>query len=241
MSPLPSVDRTRLEFRDLADTDDLGSFTCQVDGVPPDPSLADLDDFLRDDALRLAKQQVARTVVAVMEGSIVGYVAMLADAVTFKRNELKKAHLEHDDPQNIPALKVGRLAVAASVRGQYRGVGTELMRFAYDQALLMNDIAACRLLTVDAYHAAREFYVKLKFVDNTHNRYAYPKVTDGLCDECPKRAPATDEAQVERRTYPMRLDLCAEVVPEWAQGADDAPPDSAETSTGPAVPPSPPG
>jgi hypothetical protein len=60
-----AIDRSRLQIRLLAeaDADRIGGFTCGV---------ADLDEFLRDDARRLQEQHVARTYLALYAGELAG-------------------------------------------------------------------------------------------------------------------------------------------------------------------------
>ena len=80
------IDLTLLEIRpvDGQDTETARGFSCGDD---------DLDDFLRTDAVRLQAQNVVRTYVALYEGEIVGYVALLTDAVELKPSERKKLSL----------------------------------------------------------------------------------------------------------------------------------------------------
>lgn len=158
----PAIDRSLLEIRDLSPDDMTAAagFSC---GDP------DLDDFLRSDALRLQTHHVARTFVAIYEAVLVGYVALLADAVELKPNERKKLALHFRDHPMVPALKIARLAIAESFSG--RRLGETLVRFAAVRALDIEAHAGCRLLTVDAYPKAIGFYERLGFVRNQANAY----------------------------------------------------------------------
>lgn len=127
---------------------------------------ADLDDFLRSDALRLADQRVVRTYVAFYEERLVGYVAVLADAIKLQTGERKKLGLNHGDHPVIPAIKVARIGVCKDTRQSCRGLGMHLMKFAAFVALGAAETHGCRLLTVDAYPDAVTFYEKLGFVRN---------------------------------------------------------------------------
>jgi len=171
-------------IRRLQAEDDLGGFACE------DP---DLDEFLKADARRLESQWVTRVYVAVCEDHVVGYAALLADTVILKSGERRKLKLQHDDSKQIPALKIGRLAVDAAFRERTRGVGSGLVRHAFELALALSQSIGCRLLTVDAYEGSVAFYQKLGFVSNKAHE---------------------DEA---RSTISMRLDLRSDPLPGWLQ------------------------
>ena len=153
---------------------------------------ADLDDFLKSDALRLQELNVVKTFVALhlIEG-LVGYISLLADAVTLETKERKKLSLSHQDHPIVPALKIARLAVREDFRAKYRGGGEALVRFSFNRALLLSDLVGCRLLTLDAYPQSVEFYKKLGFVENKAKVY-------------------------QEKTHPsMRFDLYAPTLPAW--------------------------
>jgi predicted N-acetyltransferase YhbS len=146
-----------LKLRRLAETDDLGAFSCGD---------ADLEDFLKTDARYLEGSDLTRVFVAALDGRVVGYIALLADTIELKTPEKKKMGLGGGtpNPRQFPALKVGRLAVDNAFKGQ--GLGTYLMRLAFDHALIIQHQVGCRLLTVDAYQKSVDFYLKLGFVAN---------------------------------------------------------------------------
>lgn len=179
-----AIDRARLQVRPLVVTDagDLAAFACGDD---------DLDAFLRDDALRLEDQRVARTYLAHYDGALVGYITVLADAIILETRERKGLRLRHEDHPVIPALKIARLGVAASFRARHRGVGEALMAFAFLLALDLGERVGCRLLTLDAYAQSLEFYQRLGFVPNRAKPYR------------------------DREHPSMRLDLYAPILPPW--------------------------
>jgi ribosomal protein S18 acetylase RimI-like enzyme len=159
------IDPTLLEIRPLM-RDDAELVQCFTSDDE------DLDSFLRDDAMRLQEQSTVRTSVALYEGGLVGYVALLNDAVELKSKERKKLALAHHDHPMVSALKVARLAVSADFRALHRGTGEALVFYAYSKALLIAEHAGCRLLTVDAYPKAIGFYENLGFLRNQAERYA---------------------------------------------------------------------
>jgi GNAT superfamily N-acetyltransferase len=172
---------------------DLGGFACGI---------VDLDEFLRDDALRLQGRRVARVYVALANERIVGYVALVADSLVLETGEKKKLKLKHGDPVWVPAVKVGRLATRSDC--QQQGVGKALMRFAVDIANHVSDTIGCRLMTLDALPSAITYYEKLGFVRNKLANKRSKKTKD-------KKPKATGNAA----PVSMRLDLHAEALPSW--------------------------
>jgi hypothetical protein len=183
----PELDQSLLTIDALteADVPALSAFRCGDD---------DLDDFIKNDALRLDEQSVLRTYLARYGGIIVGYVSLLADAIVLKPNERKKLSLTFHDHPIVPALKVARLGVEGTFRNGLRGAGESLMRFAFAQGVSLANSVGCRLLTVDAYSSAVAFYKdKLGFRPNLDVTYMEPP----------------------RKTVSMRLDLFAKEMPAW--------------------------
>lgn len=81
---------------------------------------SDLDDFLRADALRLQDHRTVRTYLALLDGSLVGYMALLADAVVLETRERKRLALGAHDHPSVPALKIARLTVRGGARNTPR-------------------------------------------------------------------------------------------------------------------------
>jgi ribosomal protein S18 acetylase RimI-like enzyme len=185
-----ALDRSRLTIQPLTEqsVEAFTSFSCGD---------ADLDDFIRSDALRLHALNVARTYVAHYDGHACGYVALMADAIVLKPNERKRIRandgnaLTFDDHPVVPALKIARLAVNKSTRDGSRGIGEALVRFSFLTALDLAELAGCRLLTLDAYQQSLGFYERLGFVRNLDRAYA------------------------DRDNPSMRLDLFAAKPPDW--------------------------
>ncbi len=153
-SPRSSVTPEDLKVRVLsaADAPLVAGFTCAE---------ADLDDFLRSDALRLQAHRVARTYLAFHQAELVGYMTVLADAIVLETKERKRLALSaHDHP-----------AVAAPFRSTHTGVGTALVRIALAIGADVSERMGCRLLTVDAYPESVAFYERLGFVRNRAKVY----------------------------------------------------------------------
>jgi hypothetical protein len=212
MAPRNPLDLSLLEVRLLepGDAAAAAAFTCG--DAEPSPEDADLDDFLRSDALRLQEAHIVRTFVALYDEKLVGFISLMSDAIVLETKERKKLSLGREDHPVVPALKVARLGCDKAFREQYEGLGTVLMRFAYGQAIDINDFAACRLLTLDAYPQSVEFYEKkLRFVRNRAKEYR------------------------EKNHPSMRLDVYDPDPPAWTLGVAGPSSESPESDEGPST------
>jgi predicted GNAT family N-acyltransferase len=113
---------------------------------------ASLDDWLREQARPAAVRRTARTWVWTdTEDTVVGYYALSAHKVS--REQV---------PSKIPAVLIGRLALAESLRG--RGLGPVLLADALSRVVEATRTVAARLVVVDALHEhAAVFYERLGF------------------------------------------------------------------------------
>lgn len=178
--PAPCLDRSRLEISKLDPSSTLPAFSCGDD---------DLDEFLRDDAAHLQEAGVSQVYLAWYEAELVGYAAVLADAIQLKTNDVKRLRpLTYQDAQLIiPAVKLGRLAVSTAFKDRYSRCGTCLVQLVVDLAQSVTEVVGCRLLTVDAYRASIGFYSKLGFASRKldvedSNRKTIPMWLDLRCE-----------------------------------------------------------
>jgi ribosomal protein S18 acetylase RimI-like enzyme len=166
-----------------ADALNLEEFSCDDD---------DLNDFVRTDALRLQNEHATQCYLARRESTgarVLGYVALLTDAVLLESKERKGLGLRDAHPV-VPALKIARLGVSHDLQ-RGNGIGTALVRFAYFKGIEIAESVGCRLLTLDAYPQSVGFYEKLGFVCNRSKEY-------------------------RDRAHPsMRLDVFSEMSPDW--------------------------
>jgi GNAT superfamily N-acetyltransferase len=161
----------------------------------------DLTAFLCEDAERLHRERASRVYVAAVERAVIGYIAVSADVLILKSGERRKMGFKGSDPMAMPGIKVGRLAV--DERYEHRGIGTRLMRVAFDIANTTSQTIGCRLLTVDAMPSALSFYEKLGFEENK---------------AVPRRADTAGKIYPDS-TISMRLDLRSENLPPWTRFA----------------------
>jgi GNAT superfamily N-acetyltransferase len=162
----PYLESRRVEVTELTTAHDVASFSCGKDELDED-----LNEFLRDDALRLQSRGVVRVFVARYEHPpVLGYVALATDVVPLKPEEKAGLSLRDTDFGQIPALKLARLAVSEEFRRRHRGLGKVLVAWTIIEATELALRVGCRLVTVDAYPKAVGFYESLGFIRNTHEK-----------------------------------------------------------------------
>jgi GNAT superfamily N-acetyltransferase len=158
-----SVTLSDLEIVDAHETPiDVSAFDCADN---------DLNEFLKTDCHKYAAQRLSYTKIALLNGDIVGFVALLADSISLEITERGWLLSKNINVQHIPALKVGRLGIHKDFKG--RDIGTALIRYSIGIAFRINSNlnVGCRFLTVDAYPASVGFYEKLGFVKSLHKKY----------------------------------------------------------------------
>jgi GNAT superfamily N-acetyltransferase len=122
---------------------------------------APLDDWLRRSAIHAQAMRTAQTFVWHGGDDIVtAYFSLAAHLVT--RAELPK-RVGHGAPTSIPAVLLARLALHRSLHG--RGLGGELLWDALSRTVMASDIAAARVVVVDAIDdVASRFYARHGFI-----------------------------------------------------------------------------
>jgi len=186
-----------IEIRLLDPGDSLAGFSCGT---------SDLDEWLRDDAVRLQDRGSVAVYVARSDNKIVGYVSLLSDCIRVNSRERKDLKFSHDDHPSIPAVKIAHLAVQREL--QKKGIGTALLRFASDKAFVVAESVGCRLLTLDAYPERVSWYESHGFVRN--KQVAKEAASEWKCpDGCP------EHRKVDGERVSMRLDLTGDEIPDW--------------------------
>ncbi len=109
-----------------------------------------LDGWLRGSAAHAQAMRTARTFVwHAGDAAVVAYFSLAAHLVT-RATLPKKAG--RGAPEAIPAVLLARLALDRSLQGQ--GLGGELLWDALSRAVAASEIAAARVVVVDAIDAA---------------------------------------------------------------------------------------
>jgi GNAT superfamily N-acetyltransferase len=114
-----------------------------------------LDSWLRKAAQHAAAMRTAKTFVwHAGDGVLVGYFSLAAHLVV--REKVPKK-VGRGAPAAIPAILLARLALARPLHGQ--GLGGELLWDALTRAVAASEIAAARVIVVDAIdESAARFY-----------------------------------------------------------------------------------
>lgn len=133
----------------------------------------DLNDFLFSKAKFYSSELLATTYLIENETSTVAYYSIFNDSLTIEESSFNskrsfkkffsnlvshpKRHLK-----NIPAIKIGRLAVSEDKKRQ--GIGEEIINYIISFCITHNGNCACKLITVDAYKKSLGFYQKMGFM-----------------------------------------------------------------------------
>lgn len=143
-------------FEILNEKHDLSNFECDSN---------DLTNFLKNDALKQQDMNLNLSQLVICDNEIVGFFSLLTDTLklkTLENNNLKKEiKLELDISENneIPAIKIGRLAI--DKKYSKKGLGSHILRNILLSILnLSKTKVGLRFVTVDAYATALNFYVK---------------------------------------------------------------------------------
>lgn len=102
---------------------------------------------------------IGSTYVAILADEIVGFVTLSATSITI--DDLPKTSRNRLPNYPLPALRLARLAVAQSARGQ--SIGKLLLRATFAIAYEMADRTGCVAVVVDAKENAISFYEKYGF------------------------------------------------------------------------------
>ena len=147
-----------LVLSEIKQSDDLSRFCCGD---------ADLDEFLKDEAMEYHRLCLAKTYLCRRGRDIVGFFSVAMDSIKEEKLE------ETFKIRNIPAFKIARLAV--DVKYQKSGIGRILLTTILAEAQKMSEVIGCRLVTVDSKRESIDFYIKHKF-KHTHKseKQVYP-------------------------------------------------------------------
>jgi predicted N-acetyltransferase YhbS len=157
-----------MEIRALRESDDRSAFQS---GDP------DLDRFLRKYAgQNQFRHHIGATYVAVERDRVAGYVTVAPGHIEIE--DLPVAQRKKLPRYPLPILRLARLAVDESVRGQ--GLGKQLLRLVLRLALRMAEEFGCIGVVVDAKPGAVTFYRQFGFL-----------ALEAVEGQSPARPPAT--------------------------------------------------
>jgi GNAT superfamily N-acetyltransferase len=130
--------------------------------VPDDD---ELDDFLKNDALKEQRLLLSRTHLCFYRDRIAGFISLAADSVRLDKLD-KCQHVDGIEYPAYPCILIARLAVDKQLHK--RGVGRFLLQLAIGFAL--EGPLGCRYLSVDPKNTSIDFYKKFGFNYWTTNK-----------------------------------------------------------------------
>ena len=122
------------------------------------PGEKDLDDFIKNHALKEQEKLIGKTRVCLWNNEIVGFITLAASSIV--RNDLKRRYQTVRGYPVYPCILIGRLAVAKNRRG--RDIGNFLLDLAI--GIAFDGPVGCMLLRVDPKDESVDFYKKAGFV-----------------------------------------------------------------------------
>lgn len=148
--------KEKYHFENLTEEHDLSEFDCGDD---------DLNDFLKNDALKQQKSRLNVTKLILYEGKIIGYVSLLTDTLVLKNIQDEKIQLNIKNQleiksknKNISAVKIGRLALDKKYSGE--GLGSHILRNILTNLKIISEKEiGFRFIIVEGYAKAFNFYV----------------------------------------------------------------------------------
>jgi len=123
----------------------------------------DLNEFIREDALKYFKGKLAVTYAVFSGRDLVGFFCLNNDSIRLNPEDKKRLDRIGKSQKTYPAIKIGRLGVSRNRRGQ--GVGSFIIENVIGKALEHSENIGCRYVTVDAYNqdTTLKFYSKNGF------------------------------------------------------------------------------
>ncbi len=166
-----AIDLSKLQLKKLSDSNI--AIAMQFDCGDQD-----LNEFLKDDALKHQRERIAATYLCFYEGKVVGYFSWLTDAIEIKGRDKRVFKEIGMNYRTYPGIKLGRLAISKGYAKS--GIGSYLVRIMVKNAINFSDVIGCRFMTVDAYSGAKIFYEKLNFKVHSEKdgvAFMYPDIT----------------------------------------------------------------
>ncbi len=148
----------------LEEREKIESFRC---GDP------DLDDFLLNDSSSYSKSLLANTYLLEIGGMVAAYFSLANDSISINdftsvagfNKFRKKRFVNSKRIRSYPAVKICRFAINERIRNM--GIGSKLLDV-IKVLFLVENKAACRFITVDAYKNALPFYERNGFIPLQH-------------------------------------------------------------------------
>lgn len=120
----------------------------------------ELNDFLKNDALKDQENMISRTYLCFWKEELVGFVTLLADTISVQ--SIHESERVADYPYHkYPAVKIGRIAVVKHL--ERMGIGRFMLLAAIGKTISISKEIGCRYITVDSKLTSIDFYIKHNF------------------------------------------------------------------------------
>lgn len=140
-----------LQLVSLTKRHDLTSFNCNN---------VDLNEFLKNDALKAQEDMVSKTYLCFWHNSIAGYITLTTDTLEVYTVE-ESAGVRDYPHRKYPCIRIARLAVDGEF--ERKGIGRFLLLAAMGIAIEVSSKIGCRYITVDSKSESTGFYEKHGF------------------------------------------------------------------------------
>ena len=162
-----SVATTLLSYEQRESVDQaVEDFTCRGPRHEDDPTVDFGDKYIKEGVwAELDECSVTRTWAAIVEGKLVGYLALASDAVRLTRGERHQADLDAVSTSRYGCTQIHMLAVRAEFHEHPElHVGRALVEQAILVAKKTGDEIGARFLAADVNPPAQGFYERCGFV-----------------------------------------------------------------------------
>ncbi len=114
----------------------------------------EVNDYLKNKALIQEKEKISKIYIIHKDKNIIAYSAIFCSHLFLR---LLKKNIEF----RVPGICIGQLGVDREF--QNKGIGKTLIQHAISLVDKINTYSGCRIIFVDAYDNAIEYYEKLNF------------------------------------------------------------------------------
>jgi len=133
---------------------------------------ADINDFLKNDALTHQNEMITSTILFLYHDKILGFCSLASDAIKLSQEEKIECIVDKGDMKHYPQYPAVKLArFGRDKRYAKQSIGKNIIIpwvIGYVKSL---ERVAVRFITVDAYSKRAGYYEELGFVRNEHGEY----------------------------------------------------------------------
>ncbi|NPV62823.1 MAG: GNAT family N-acetyltransferase [Methanotrichaceae archaeon] len=127
----------------------------------------ELNDYLKNDALKEQRQLLSKTQLCFHRDRLAGFITLTTDSIRIDKDKLDPSQIiDGCDYPAYPCILIARLAVDKKLHGY--GVGSYLLSLAI--GFVLEAPLGCRYLAVDPKEEAAKFYEKFGFKYWTKSR-----------------------------------------------------------------------